>query len=231
MTKREDGKETRKRLLKTACEVFAEKGYRKAKVADICIQAGVNVASVNYYFGNKQTLYKEAWQHVLENFQEPVLADTTGGSPQRRLRGHIQTLIQNFTAGGDIGLFSRLYLMEMVNPSGLMQDAWHEIIEPRRRELHDIIRGIAGPDVGELDIRFCELSIVNQCRMFVTIKNSDLEYMLGQPLKPDLIKRLADHIADFSLAGIRAVGARRDGHPEAPAARCATSLAGDPPDP
>jgi hypothetical protein len=45
--------------------------------------------------------------------------------------------------------------------------------------------------------------------MFVTIKNSDLEYMLGQPLKPDLIKRLADHIADFSLAGIQAVGKRR----------------------
>jgi TetR/AcrR family transcriptional regulator, regulator of cefoperazone and chloramphenicol sensitivity len=209
MTKREDGKETRKRLLKTACDVFAEKGYRKAKVADICKRAGVNVASVNYYFGNKEALYKEAWQHALENFQEPVLADTAGGSPQRRLRRHIQALIQNFTAGGDIGLFSRLYLVEMVNPTGLMQDAWHDIIEPRRRELQDIIRGVAGSDIGETEIRFCELSIVNQCRMFVTIKTSDLEYMLGQPLGPDLIGKLADHIANFSLAGIQAVGKRR----------------------
>ena len=209
MTSETDIESTREKMLLAAGPVFAEKGYRKAKVADICRQAGVNVASVNYYFGNKETLYKEAWQHVLENFQEPVVADTAGGSPQRRLRRHIQTLIQNFTAGGDIGLFSRLYLMEMVNPTGLMQDAWHEIIEPRRRELHDIIRGVAGPEVGELRIRFCELSIVNQCRMFVTIKTSDLEYMLGQPLKPGLIRQLADHIADFSLAGIQAVGKRR----------------------
>jgi hypothetical protein len=46
--------------------------------------------------------------------------------------------------------------------------------------------------------------------MFVTIKNSDLEYMLGHPLSPELIGKLADHIADFSLAGIQAVGGRRD---------------------
>jgi hypothetical protein len=44
--------------------------------------------------------------------------------------------------------------------------------------------------------------------MFVTIKRSDIEYMLGEPLSPRLINQLAGHIADFSLAGIRAVGKR-----------------------
>jgi hypothetical protein len=101
--------------------------------------------------------------------------------------------------------------MEMVNPTGLIQDAWHDIIEPRRRKLHDIIRGIMGPEANDLRIRLCELSIVNQCRMFVTIKNSDLEYMLDQPLSRDLIEQLAGHIADFSLAGIQAVGGKTDG--------------------
>jgi hypothetical protein len=53
------------------------------------------------------------------------------------------------------------------------------------------------------------MSIVNQCRMFITIKNSDLEYMLGRPLSQDLIEQLARHIADFSLAGIQAVSRKR----------------------
>jgi hypothetical protein len=44
--------------------------------------------------------------------------------------------------------------------------------------------------------------------MFVTVKHSDVEYMIGQPIDPELINRLAGHIADFSLAGIRAVGKR-----------------------
>ena len=206
MTRREDGKETRGRLLKAASDIFAAKGYRRAKVADICEKAGANIASVNYYFRNKENLYKETWQYALENFDEPTLADAASDTPQDRLRCYIQTLIQNFTAGGDLERFSRLYLMEMVNPTGLIQDAWHALIEPRRRKLHAIIREVMGPDADDLRLRFCEMSIVNQCRMVITIKNSDLTYLLGRPLTPDLVGQLAQHIADFSLAGILAVG-------------------------
>ena len=51
------------------------------------------------------------------------------------------------------------------------------------------------------------MSIINQCRALVTVQRKDLEYMLGHPFDPTFIARLADHITDFSLAGIRAVGA------------------------
>jgi len=206
MTKRKDGKKTRLKLLNAACEVFAQKGYRDAKVSEICKRARTNLASVNYYFGDKNHLYCEAWQHALENMKHPAFSDSAAGSAKDRLRDYIQALIQNFTAQGELGWFNRLYLMEMVNPTGLIQDAWHETIEPRRRILHDIIRDMAGADIEDLDIRFCELSMINQCRMFVTMKSSDLEYMIGQSLSPELIRRLAGHIADFSLAGIQAVG-------------------------
>jgi len=208
MAKREDGKETRLRLLNSAGEVFAKKGYRDAKVADICKRAGANVAAVNYYFGDKKSLYREVWQHALENAEVALFLESTVGSPQDRLRDYIQMLIHNFTSKGNVGRFSRLYLMEIVNPTGFIQGAWRETIEPRRRKLHDILREIIGPEAEDLTVRFCELSIVNQCRMFVTIKRSDVEYMLGRPIDPKLIKRLADHIADFSLAGIREVGKR-----------------------
>jgi AcrR family transcriptional regulator len=206
LAKRQDGKETRWKLLNAACEVFAQKGYKDAKVVDICKQAGANVASVNYYFGDKVSLYKEAWQYALQNLIEPTFSELTGESPHELLRKYIQTLVQHFAAKDKLGQFSRLYLMELVNPTGLIKDAWHEMIEPQRRILHDIIRAITGPDAGELSILFCELSIVNQCRALVTTKRSDLQHMLGQPLCAELIERLVRHIADFSLAGIRAVG-------------------------
>jgi AcrR family transcriptional regulator len=206
VAKREDGKVTRRKLLNAACEVFAQKGYKGAKVADICKQAGANVASVNYYFGDKVSLYKEAWQYALQNLIEPTFAELTAGSPRDLLRKYIQTLMQHLAAKDKSGQFSRLYLMELVNPTGLIKDAWHDSMEPQRRLLHDIIRAIIGPQPEELSVRFCELSIVNQCRALVTIKDSDLQLMLGQPLGANLMERLARHIADFSLAGIRAVG-------------------------
>ena len=205
MPKREDGKETRLRLLNAACDVFAQKGYRDAKVAEICEMAGANVASVNYYFGDKKNLYSEAWQHAVENLEEFVPPESENVSSQERLRGYIQNTIHNFVVGGKVGRFARLYLMELVNPTGLIKDSWHDIVHPRMQKLYAIIRDIFGPDADELSIRFCAMSIINQCRVFTTAKQSDLEYMLDEELTPELIIEFTKHIADFSLAGIQGV--------------------------
>jgi len=205
MVRREDGKETRKRLLNAACEVFAEKGYRNAKVAEICRQAGANVAAVNYYFGDKATLYAEAWHHAFNEYPMPESSIPVHTSPDGLLRNHIHSLIQNFMAKGLQGYFTRLYLMELANPTGLIQDSWHDMIEPRRQKLIRIIRKILDVETTDETVLFCELSIISQCRALLTITRDDLEYLLGQPLSPILINRLADHIVNFSLAGIGAV--------------------------
>jgi TetR/AcrR family transcriptional regulator, regulator of cefoperazone and chloramphenicol sensitivity len=206
MAPREDGKETRNRLLNAACEIFAKRGYRNAKVADICKGAGANVASVNYYFGDKANLYAQAWRHAFKRIGETAPETSPDASPEDELRNHVYTLMQNFTEQGALGQFSRLYLMELVNPTGLIQDTWHEMIEPRRQKLLGIIRRIIGEKADNERVLFCEMSIVSQCRTLLTVGRSDLAYLLGQPVDPELIRRLADHITRFSLAGIAAAG-------------------------
>jgi len=205
MAKREDGRETRNRLLEAACEVFAEKGYHAAKVADICRRAGANVAAVNYYFGDKAALYTEAWQETFKKFAGPKPPDSMITSPEEQLQIYIHSLIQNFTEQSDQGQFTRLYLMELANPTGLIHDIWHDLIEPRRQIVIEIIRKIMGTKATDETVLFCEMSIINQCRVLLTVRRSDLEYLLGQSLSPELIKRMADHITRFSLAGIKAV--------------------------
>jgi len=204
MAQREDGKETRSRLLNAACEIFAKKGYRNAKVADICKRAGTNVASVNYYFGDKANLYAEAWRHAFLEIAETLPGESSDVEPEEELRKYVYALMQNFTEQSALGQFSRLYMMELVNPTGLIHDTWREMIEPRRRRLHGIIRKIIGENVDRERVLFCEMSIINQCRTLLTVGRSDLEYLLGQPVSGELIKRLADHIARFSLAGVKA---------------------------
>lgn len=206
MTKRADGREKRSRILDAACEVFAEKGYHAAKVADICQRAGANVAAVNYYFGDKSSLYVEAWQQAYQQCSRPGSPDVAGSSPQDKLRRYIHSLIKNFSDQGANGQFARLYLMELANPTGLIHDLWHQLIEPRRKVLLEIISEITGMEAAAETVLFCDMSIVNQCRALLTIRRNDLEYLLAQSLSADLIDRLADHITIFSLAGIKAVG-------------------------
>lgn len=48
--------DTRKRILKTAAEQYAEVGYEGMSLRSLTEAAGVNLAAVNYHFGSKKTL-------------------------------------------------------------------------------------------------------------------------------------------------------------------------------
>lgn len=207
-------RKTRGRLLMAACEVFGEKGYRDTRVADICRRAGTNVASVNYYFGGKAALYQEAWQTAFEKGFIPEAPEVTRAPSEKRLRHRIDALVRKFFDRGSVGLFTRMYLMELANPTGLINENWRKLIEPRRKLLLDILYDLLGPETPDEDVFFCELSIINQCRGFAILGQRDLEYLVQHSLTPEWIEKLADHITNFSLAGIQAIKDRKPKQPK-----------------
>ena len=73
MAKRSDGIETRNRILGAAARLFSEKGFRQTSNADISRASGVNSALISYYFGDKETIYREAWRHSLRAALEKYL--------------------------------------------------------------------------------------------------------------------------------------------------------------
>ncbi len=203
MAHRKDGKKCRERLLEAAGEVFAKKGFRDAKIAEICGLAGVNVASVNYHFGSKAALYAETWKQAFEREKIPDSDFSLEKPAEERLRGIIRSLVEKFAGQGRGGRFTSMYLMELANPTGVIDEDWRKLIEPRRRRFLSIIREIAGEEASEETIYFCELSVINQCRGFLILGKSDLEYLLQRPWDPELVEKITDHIVRFSLAGIR----------------------------
>lgn len=206
MAKRKDGIETKQRLLDVACQVFAEKGFREAKVTEICRRAGANVAAVNYYFGDKESLYVAAWRQAIEQF---ITADTLPPKnlpPVERLRFLIHRIInKTLIVNQEGGYFRRLELMELANPTGLIDETWNELIAPRKQELMKIVRDIVGPAASEATVRLCAMSVVNQCRGFILMQKSRLKAFDDEILTPERVDGLAEHIAEFSIAGIAAI--------------------------
>ena len=76
---------TREALLKAAVETFAENGFEGSTLRAITSKAGVDVALVSHFFGNKQGLFDEAVLRQSEQNLQRVISFTPGDEPARQL--------------------------------------------------------------------------------------------------------------------------------------------------
>lgn len=61
-----EDKETRKKLLDSAKQVFLEKGYMKASLRTICKNAGVTTGALYFFFQDKEDLLKQLVEEPLK---------------------------------------------------------------------------------------------------------------------------------------------------------------------
>lgn len=203
---RKRSRNTRRRLLDSAREVFAHKGYRDATIAEICHRAGTNIAAVNYHFGDKESLYVQAWRHCFQMSLETYPPDGGIGDdapPEERLRARVAALLRRIS--DEASCEFAIIRTELSNPTGLLHDAMRDTIHPLREKMTLLVRELLGPRASDTQVRFCQISILSQC--LDVMMRRKLIPRLGKygPLAIGDVNAYADHIVKFSLAGIRAV--------------------------
>ncbi|RJQ48910.1 MAG: DUF1956 domain-containing protein [Desulfobacteraceae bacterium] len=199
---------TQRNLLAAASEVFAEKGYRDATIAEICERAGANVAAVNYHFGDKETLYKEAWRHA---FSESLKAHPPDGGvredapPEERLRGQVKALLRRISDENNKEFV--FVQKELASPTGLLDEVIHKEIRHLLEEMETLVRELLGGRASDTEVRFCVISIISQCINPMVSTNGRRQRREGKGGPPgvDDIEAYADHVLRFSFAGIRAI--------------------------
>ena len=67
------GKDTKRKILEAAEELFFVKGYHATGIREIAQRAGVNSAMISYYFGGKENLYKELLAAHLDGMLSQVM--------------------------------------------------------------------------------------------------------------------------------------------------------------
>jgi TetR/AcrR family transcriptional regulator, regulator of cefoperazone and chloramphenicol sensitivity len=208
---KKQGKDVRTKLLEIACKVFAEKGYRNATVAEICEAAGTNIAAINYYFGDKETLYLEAWHLAFNRSIEVYPPD--GGVPadapiEERFRGRILAALRRFANPENYEF--EIMSKELATPTGLLEKVIQESIEPIRYDLFCIIRKLLGKKATEQQAMLCQMLIMGQC-LNLTIQERHRKAFVRTGMKTPLLRddctveELADYVFHFSLAGIREI--------------------------
>ena len=200
-----DEASTKNRILLAAGPIFAEKGFEATTVREICEKAAVNVASVNYYFGDKNLLYletvKEARRRRAEQF--PFDLDASFENPASQLRHFIWTLLNRLVAMQTAPWEVQLLMREVMKPTEACRTLVEEYFRPFFDVLLQIIAQLADDDLPEHRIRQIGYSIVGQILFYrYSAEMVQLTIDADEFKKNYDIEKLADHIAEFSLAGI-----------------------------
>lgn len=196
--------DTKARLLESAGEEFAEKGYESATIRSICERARANLAAVNYHFGDKQNLYAQA---VIEAHRgcvnlQPEPESLDGLEPAEELRALIRHFLANVLAVGGIEDWRHgLMLREMIHPTEASNALVREVIRPRFERLAHAI-GRMRPDLQGRELAATVFSVVGQC-LFYKVSRSMAERVVGPSLLASLdLETLTEHITGFTLGAL-----------------------------
>ncbi len=204
-----NGRGVQDRLIEAAEELFCQRGFNDTSVRDIAAAADCNVASVNYYFGGKDSLYLEIWRRRLAQMRESRLASidrvmSSGGQPQLEelLRSHAVSFFEPLIEGDRQCRFINLMAREMIDPHLPREMFVAEMVNPVMSAMSKALMEI-GPWLNETTSGVVILLMVGQLIHAVCAR--ELFEQSGQSDQFKLkLEDIVEHIVKFSAAGIRA---------------------------
>ena len=195
----------KRRILSAAGPIFASKGYRDATVRDISQAADVNLASINYYYGDKQNLYFETVKSARDQrFTDiPAFNFALKADPAENLGDFVQHFLRRLLPSESEPWQAKLLLREFINPSDSCRDLIMEIIQPVFQNLVKIVDQKVDSCLEEHQLRKIGFSIVGQCLHYRYA--SEAISMLIEPENLEQhfeVDQIAQHITAFSMGGI-----------------------------
>jgi TetR/AcrR family transcriptional regulator, regulator of cefoperazone and chloramphenicol sensitivity len=197
--------DAKQRLLLAAEEAFAEKGFAGASVREICTKAGVNVASVNYYFGGegaKERLYAAAVKNAHLCSMPPHSFDefTADLPPIEKLRGFIFEMTrQMFLPTRSTAM--QLVMREFAHPSEAGAEVVREHIQPHAFLLRSILQEMF-PHAEPTRLHMVGFSVIGQV-LYYRQNRPVSDLLFGPEVHAAMTaEAVAEHITHFCLAAL-----------------------------
>lgn len=195
----------RTRILEAAGPVFADRGFEGATVRQISAAAGVNLAAVNYYFGDKEHLYLETVQHArrVRSQQEPLPDWDESVSAEVKLRGIVNTLLRRMVGLQAAPWQVRLMMREITHPTQACRELVQEYFRPTFELLLNAVNEVVDEPAARHQLEQLAFSIIGQCLHYRVA--GEIVAMLVDPADLEqhyTTDALTDHIVDFSLAAL-----------------------------
>ncbi len=196
-------------MLDSAEELFCEHGFSSASIRDIAASADCNIASVNYYFGGKEKLYREVWRRHLITMRDTRIASINkvmsqnGGKPELEdlLRSFAEAFVGPLVDESKARRLNKLMAREWIDQHLPVNMFLDDIITPTLNAMRSALVKTC-PGLDESKIPFVVISIVGQLLHVLHVKAIFQQIDEVTLPKFDLAQAI-DHVVKFSAAGIQ----------------------------
>lgn len=197
--------DTKEKILKCAGKYFATHGYKDTRTQDICKEAGVNPAAVNYHFGGKDELYKAVWEYAVKCDRHSSLVVGSKDADRDWLYNYLKHCIISVYDEEDKGLLSKLVSNEINNPSEYSIELLNKYLTPRTKELEEKVRNLLGPDSTDFQVGCCVLAIFSQFSALTINRNARKSIFAADNPTEEELAHFIREICAFVMGGIRAI--------------------------
>jgi len=131
------GDQRRRSLVLAAYQLIAEGGFERLRTRDIAARAGVNIATLHYYFARKEDLIQSVVEYLLQQFMTAYLPGSPFEmkTPLEKIRGELaemQYLVQEKPEMFIV--LNELILRSLHNPAihqmiKWLDEGWHTYLE------------------------------------------------------------------------------------------------------
>ncbi|WP_028318751.1 CerR family C-terminal domain-containing protein [Desulfobulbus elongatus] len=187
---RERGDTARRKLIEAGLKIYSEVGYQSAPTRRLASAAGVNIAAIPYYFGNKEGLYHAVLDHIvahylthfgpcLERIEQALAEPTTTRDGYLALLDEYMRLMVHFVLreSDDCSQISRIYIREQLDPTSGFERLYNGFIKKMRETHEALVAVILGMDVRSLEVKLITQTLIGQVVIFKSSRVTVLQHM------------------------------------------------------
>lgn len=197
---------TRASLVDAAAPLFAQIGFEAAKTRDIADKAKANVSAINYHFGSKMGLYQAVIKRQTESIDLNFPLETEEirkSPPAKRFQWLVHNLLRRVLSSQDDHR-GKICAREFVEPTEALDYLVKEVIQKQFHLINDIVAAVLDREVTTDELHRFSVSVVSQCFHYGMAEPMLTRLGVKIPQSEEEINSLAEHIVQFSLAGLTA---------------------------
>jgi len=198
----------RRKLVEIAGQIFAEEGYEAATVRQITDKAQVNIAAVNYYFGDKFQLYRAVLQSVTKRLLGLLKQHCVKGPAEERLRNLVRCVLE-ISVNDAPSWVHLLMSRELVEQHDDKTELFIEAIRPIHEITASIVTDLLGEQADSAAIRIAAGLVIPICVNRIPQQRIEQKLYPGSDCDQIGMEETVELLYQFLVAGIKGLSGSR----------------------